>query len=77
MTLCFFGSFDCMVPPLTATAAPAAAVGFQFNKSVFQQSMQMSFFPNIWSSPPHRHRPRKCRLSLRAGWVHMMCSTTT
>ncbi len=39
-----------MMPPSTATAAPAAAIGFQFIKSMFQQSMQMSFFQ--YSFPP-------------------------
>jgi hypothetical protein len=41
-----------MVPPSTATGAPAAAVGFQFKKSVFPQSMQMTFFQHLVLSPP-------------------------
>jgi len=46
-----FGSFGHMMPPSTATAAPAVVAGFQFNKYTSVSQCRCLFF-NIQSSPP-------------------------
>ena len=51
-----FGTFRQMMPPSTATAAPAAAVGFQFNKSASVNLCRCLFFQYPVLTPS-RHPP--------------------